>query len=236
MHYLFLKEIMIILASAKTMNESSINNSSEPIFINKADLIRTKIQKLSKDELATYFKIKGKTLETTYNFYQNDSYGKVIPSLNGAVFKEIKDYDYNYISKNIYILDAMYGILNGNDKIKLFRLDFNTKSLLDSSYYNYWKDDVIHFINSSSHEQLLVLTSEEYTKLIDLNVIEKQIFKLEFSSEIKSSVHKKQIRGKIANCCMNNNITDYNELANVVLDDYQIIIENRILRITYKGV
>lgn len=213
---------MILLASAKTMKPTSTANCTQPVYNQKAQVIRDEIGKMSYEQLATYFKIKGKTLDNTHKYYSQPLQGKVFTSLDGVVFKQIKALNDDYIGNNVYILDAMYGILNGNDKIDLFRLDFNTKSVVDTSYYNYWQEDVHNFIENTKHEQLLVLTSDEYTKLLNLQAIKKEIFQIAFTPEIKSSVHKKQVRGKIANYCINHQVEDYRLLNNIVIDEYTI--------------
>ncbi len=216
---------MILLASAKTMKESSVENTTIPVFTDKSNLIRSEISKMSKAELASYFKIKGKTLDNTFKYYSEPCLGKVVTSLDGAVFKQITALNDQYITNNLFVLDALYGILRGTDQINLFRLDFNTKSILDTSYYNYWKDDVNDFIFNSDHKQVLLLTSDEYTKLLNLNQIDKQIFTIEFDSEIKSSVHKKQARGKIANYCIEHQIKAYEQLDKAIIDEYQLILK-----------
>lgn len=223
---------MIVLPSAKTMKKSDVTNTSTPIFENKAKAIRTEIAQMDKDQLANYFKVKGKTLDNTHGYYQEPQKGKVVTSLDGAVFKQIEPSNDEYIKDNLYVLDAMYGILNGNDQIDLFRLDFNLKSVFDQSYYNYWKEDVHNFINNTNHDQLLILTSDEYTKLLKLDQINKQIFEIEFDSEIKSSVHKKQARGKIANYCIANTINDYSKLNGVQIDEYQLKVEQTKILVT----
>ncbi len=223
---------MILLASAKTMKPSDTSGATKPIFEDKSQPIRESISRLDEQQLATYFKIKGKTLDTTNSYYSQSIHGKVYTSLDGAVFKQVTATDESYIKNYLFVLDAMYGILRGTDQIELFRLDFNTKSLLDKTYYNYWKEDVHNFIENSNHHQLLVLTSDEYTKLLKLKELNKQIFEIEFDSEIKSSVHKKQARGKIANYCIENNIEDYSKLDNKHIEEYKLQLEGTKLLIT----
>lgn len=217
---------MILLASAKTMKPVVMNNPTKPIFSEKSEIIRNQIAQLDKLELADYFKIKGKTLDQTYEYYQNPIDGQVLSSLDGQVFKQIKLSNPQYVEQNIFILDAMYGILNGNDQIKLFRLDFNLRSLLPVSYYNFWKEDVNKFISQTSHSQILNLASNEYTKLLQPQIINKQIIEIEFDKTITSSVHKKQCRGKIANYCITHNVTDYKQLNNLLIEDYRLSFKN----------
>ncbi len=216
---------MILLASAKTMKPSDITNATIPVFAAKSKIIRKSISALTEEELAKYFKIKGKTLDTTKQYYSNPPQGKVYTSLDGAVFKQVTATDESFIANNLFVLDAMYGILAGTDQIDLFRLDFNTKSLLDETYYNYWRNDVNSYIKEQSHNQLLLLTSDEYTKLLNKSEIDKQIFEIEFDPVIKSTVHKKQARGKIANYCIENKITDYTNLDNSVICEYTLQLQ-----------
>ncbi len=224
---------MILLASAKTMKASDVTNATVPIFNDKSQKIRDEIAKMDKEQIGAYFKVKGKTLDNTHCYYTKPPKGKVVTSLDGAVFKQINPFNEQYITNNLYVLDAMYGILNGNDQIDLFRLDFNLKSVLPTSYYNYWKEDVHNFINNKDHKQVLVLTSDEYTKVLKLDEIDKQIFQIEFDSSIVSSVHKKQARGKIANYCITHNITDYNKLNNRQVDEYCLELKaNNLIYIT----
>lgn len=222
---------MIILASAKTMKESNTEDCSIPIFEEKSKPIRNHFSNMDIEELAKYFKIKGKTLDATYNYYQNNIKGKVITSLDGQVFKKITSYDKEYVASNFFVLDTMYGILNGNDQIDLFRLDFNSKAIFDMSFYSYWKENVNNYIKSTKHKQLLILSSDEYTKLLDLENIDKQVFQIAFSEDIKSTVFKKQIRGMIANYCIENEITDYSKINNITIDNYKIICDDVVILI-----
>ncbi|WOO87401.1 peroxide stress protein YaaA [Mollicutes bacterium LVI A0039] len=223
---------MIVLASAKTMKPSADEDATKPVFAEKSQQIRKQIAKMSIDELQNYFKIKGKTLENTHKYYSQPIYGKVVTSLDGAVFKQIQPLNDEYIANNLYVLDTMYGILNGNDQIELFRLDFTLKSVVEQSYYNFWKEDVNKYIDNHHHHQLLILSSDEYTKLIDKASISKQIFEIEFDPEIKSSVHKKQCRGKIANYCIANHIEDYSNLDNTQIDEYNLTLKGITIYIT----
>ncbi len=217
---------MILLASAKTMKPSDTTNATTPIFSAKSKIIRKSISALTEEELAKYFKIKGKTLDTTKLYYSSPPQGKVYTSLDGAVFKQITEPNEEYIQNNLFVLDAMYGILAGTDQIDLFRLDFNTKSLLDTTYYNYWREDVNKYINESHHSQILLLTSDEYTKLLNKKDVTKQILEIEFDSNIKSTVHKKQARGKIANYCIENQVTDYTKLDNCEICEYNLELKS----------
>lgn len=224
---------MIVLASAKTMVASEAGKSL-PVFLNKSQIIRCELKKLDTDQLSSYFKIKNKTLETTKKYYQQSIVGNVLDSLNGVAFREIYARDSAYITENVFILDALYGILNGNDTIDLYRLDFNCRSLLDQSYYQYWKDDVTSFINKYNCDQLLILSSDEYTKVIDLPRLNKQIFTICFTKTVTNSTLKKQLRGKICNYCIEHKIKDYTALNGCEIDSFTLTLSSNIITVSKK--
>ncbi len=215
---------MILLASAKTMRQTEVLGAGEAPFLKQSKAIREQFKLMSKEQIGQYFKIKNKTLDTTYNYYQTSQSGIVIKSLQGQVMKQITADNPDFIKKHVYVLDAMYGILNGYDQIELFRLDFTCKTILEVSYYNYWQKEVNHYIEKHQDKAILLLTSEEYSKLIDSQMISKDIYTLAFEKEIKSSVHRKQVRGKICNYCIAHQITDYRQLDGVKIDEYQLTL------------
>lgn len=220
---------MIVLASAKTMKPSKAGKQL-PVFLNQSMILRKQLKKKSKEQLSTYFNIKGKTLDNTYYYFQEKVVGNVLDSLNGVVFREISARNHNYIQNNVFIIDALYGLLNGNDQIELYRLDFNCKSLVDVSLYKYWTEHVNYFVKNHPSTQLLVLSSNEYTKLLNIKSFNKDIFTIDFDKSIKSSTEKKQVRGKICNYCILNQIEDYTLLNQIEIENYYLILlENRIV-------
>lgn len=223
---------MILLASAKTMKETELRTTSAPVFDEQSRAIRTLIAKMDEDAMAKYFKIKGKTLDTTMSYFKQPQYGCAIDSLSGQVMKQIASRKDQYIKDNVFILDAMYGIINGYDAIELFRLDFTLKSVLNISYYSYWKDIVNEYIIKLNPSQLLILSSDEYTKLLDFQKLNCEIYQIDFDESVKSTVKKKQIRGMICNYAIENEISDYSQLDNSIIDDIKLSLSEHLITVS----
>lgn len=222
---------MILIAPSKKMKiyrETMKKAESKPFFISKAHRIRKYLENLSKEELSCELKISNKVLDDTFQMYRSHTCSKALFSYSGVVFKElsIKNYSLEYLQKNIFVLDAMYGIINALDDINLYRLDFS-KKINDINLYNYWRAEVNLYISSYDAEKILNLASLEYSKLVKFETLNKDVYNIHFDKKIVSSVEKKQIRGKILNYCIVNKVQDYDLLDNIEIDNYILALSDR---------
>ena len=79
---------------------------------------------------------------------------------------------------------------------------------------------------------ILLLTSNEYTKMIDLKKITKNVFQVQAKSH---SVNLKKMRGMILNYCSVNNINDYQLLEKVDNDLFFVTeIVNNTIKVEFK--
>lgn len=198
---------MIIISPSKKMSKSTIYK--KVILRNEVIEIAKKYQKMSKEEMSVFFGIKNKTLEDTYRYYQefNNFYYTAFDCYNGPVFKQISKSEYVY--KNVYILSAMFGIVRADEKISLYRLDFSEKYL-----YQFHSDYVNEIIESKQNNQILLLCSSEYKKLID-NSNTHLIHTSFISNDKLNSIHIKKARGHIVEYLSQNNIRNYWDLVNM---------------------
>ncbi len=222
--------MIVINASKKINNNNNYNNKY--IQSNQTTIIKKKMLSLSKVELGDFLKIKNNLLEQVFNYYHKPFYNEAIYLYSGTMFEQINQEalnNNNYLVNNVYIFSALYGIINAVDVIQSYRLDFTKSNIFEQSLYNYWKEYVNDMINSHPSKQLLILSSNEYTKLIDFKTINKEYFSLEFIN-IKNSYERKKIRGLILNYCILNYINEYNNLDSVIISLYVFKIEkNKIL-------
>lgn len=222
---------MIIIAPTKIMKQGAVEfDLTTPCFLNNSNELRTKIMKLEKDELANLMKIKNKTLETTYNYFQQQ-YNQVnaINAYDGIAFKQINPKNENYLRENVYILSALYGILKATDAVEPYRLDFTMKNLFDFNLYKYWEELIADYINQKNPCYILNLASEEYAKMIRKNLsYDTTMIDLEFNQKV-SSTNLKKYRGQILNYCIEHQIYDYEQLIDVKFTEFKInnIIENK---------
>ena len=216
---------MILFSATKTMN---IGDKQEVNLSFKTRELLTIIKSLDIESLATTFKIKGETLNKTYNYYENFPLStlKAIDAYDGISYKQIDNKDTEYIKKNVKILSAFYGLTSSCNLIANYRLDFTTRGLFDFSLYEYWREDVTSKLIEMDCD-ILLLTSNEYTKMIDLKKITKNVFQVQAKSH---SVNLKKMRGMILNYCSVNNINDYQLLEKVDNDLFFVteIVSNTI--------
>lgn len=223
---------MIVISAAKTMNESFEQKMDH---CHKVDALVKQINSYTKPELGLKMKIKNKTLDATFEYY--NSFGstqqKALNLYNGLVFKQLSCTNETYVQEHVFILSALYGLINGADNISPYRLDFTMNKLLNLNLYDYWQEEVVAKINANSDKQLLNLASNEYFKLVDLEKVTKEIFTIQPVGKLNSTQLKK-LRGQLLNFCIEQSITDYNQLRDFnselfrvtdITSDNKIIIE-----------
>ncbi len=204
---------MILIAAAKTMNDSEANIENNFNYLTN-DLV-SNIKEKTKEEMGILFKIKDKTLDKTYEYYKNFNYSSnAIKKYNGVVFKELKNKDDLKKYEDLYIISALYGIVSAGDKINSYRLDFNSNKVVGLNLYKYWDSYIENFIDKRKPKMILNLCSNEYFKAINKNVRSKyKIISIESNKKLPSTTLKK-VRGNVLNYIIDNNIKDYTNLKN----------------------
>jgi cytoplasmic iron level regulating protein YaaA (DUF328/UPF0246 family) len=203
---------MIVFSPTKMMNNCNETVETTYLFNDQVNYLVNNINQLDIDSMGKMFKIKGKTLDTTYSYYQNfnNYHARAIDIYNGISFKQIEKYNENYVKDHVYILSTLYGISNGLDYISPYRLDFTITKVIDQNLYQYWKEHVNAFIKAKK-TPLLNLASNEYAKMLS---DELEIYEVDFTCSDKlTSVDLKKLRGHILNYCILNQIKDYKKLT-----------------------
>lgn len=197
-------------------------------FSVKTNTLAAKIKNYNPEELSKKLKVKNKTLDITYNYYQDfgNNYSKAYQTYDGISFKQIKSNNEEYIRNNVYIISALYGLINGCELISKYRLDMSYPGL-----YKYWEEEVNNEITKLNHPIILNLASNEFSKIVKTN---KKMYHVNFISDKKISTYEtKLLRGHILNYCIENNITDYNELKNMQTELIkEVILVDNVFNIT----
>ncbi|MCK5761986.1 MAG: YaaA family protein [Candidatus Izimaplasma sp.] len=207
----------IIISPSKTQKlaRSSKLSDQSLIFPKKHNELQRRLIKLSKKELKKIMKIDKTLLDKTYNNIQNNANlptFHAFESFNGLVFKglnkeqyQIEEYD--YIQKNIIILDAFYGILNPGTLIKSYRLDMKMK--IGVNLYSFWD------INGYFFDELIInLASNEFSKMItSKNIINISFLQYKNNSYVNQATFSKQARGQFLNYLILNQIVNINKMT-----------------------
>lgn len=228
----------IIFSPSKGMDNSVIKNSlnSElPLFIEKANYLRNIISEFSVEDFEKKFKLKGKLLQEAYNIAinkENEVEKEGLLFYSGVSFRQLelekysKD-DFSYVKNHVFILSALYGVLNALDRIKAYRLDMGIK-ILDESLYSFWKKEIDNFFKE---EDLIInLASNEFSKMLDRKK-QPRIIDVEFRQLIDGnlkniSTEAKKARGLFLNYMIKNKIVDDIKLKEFNLEGYIFSEEN----------
>lgn len=213
---------MILISPSKTMDTNNLSHHK----ITTSNLKTTKdivkvFANMDKDTLANTLTIKGKTLDTAYSYYQSwgDNTKKALQLYTGVSFSQINYQHSDYIKDHIYVLSALYGLVNGEDYIAPYRLDFLYKNLSELKLYEIWKPFITKSINKINPSYIIDACSQEFSKLLDVNNINADIYQLNIISNNKpSSVLLKQVRGQLVNSAIELKITKIKEFSKIKTD------------------
>lgn len=227
----------IIFSPSKTMLDKKLNFLETPklLFENKTDIIIKKLKEFSIENIEKIFKIKGKILEETFKNIQKFEILEEYPAISlyeGVTFRQLELNKYSktqleYLTKNLFILSAFYGLLSPNTKIKKYRLDMII-NILENNLYKFWSSEINDYLKKYSDEIFINLASKEFSKLLDykkFNVIDIEFRQLVNGQEKNISTEAKKARGLLLNYMITNkilNIEDikkFNENGYVFLDD-----------------
>lgn len=216
----------ILISPAKNLHTSNIQleNPTLPIFQEKANYLASLIKNLNLDEIKTAFKVNDKLANLIKDRYLNFN-KKLFPALylfNGLQYKNInlkdlKEDEIDFLLKNLYISDSLYGIIRASDLISEYRLDYNTKLSFFSK--NYYKEELANYLK----EPFINLCSKEFSQIFPKSNQININFSQNINQKIKSySTHTKIARGKFINYLAKEKCLDYNTLINFK-EDYYIL-------------
>lgn len=215
--------MLIVISPSKTMlyKNSEYLENKPLIYPKKHKKVLAQLRKLSKSEIGRVYNIKDDLLSKTYSnikdYSKNESY-QAFPSFTGLVFFNLdrdnyKQAEYDYIAKNLRILDAFYGVLEPGTLVKPYRLDMKTK--IGINLYKHWnidsyfKDDII--IN---------LASTEFSNMITKPMININFLQSKNGNYINQATYSKQARGLFLDYLIKNKIEDRKLMQEFNLDNY----------------
>lgn len=228
----------IIFSPSKTMKHKDIafKNSKEINFPSHTKTLVEKLKTFSQEEIATFFKLKGKLLEETYENIKNFETLQSCEALSlyeGVTFRQLEiekftDKEFDYLNKNLFILSALYGAISPNTKIKPYRLDM-TINILDESMYKFWSSDINNYLERFSSELFINLASKEFSKILDYKKF--KVVDIEFRQSVDGnlkniSTEGKKARGMMLNYMSLNQIEDLEKIKEFSEDGYKFSPEN----------
>jgi cytoplasmic iron level regulating protein YaaA (DUF328/UPF0246 family) len=214
-----------------------------PEFLDKAETLVRRLQKLSVKEFVTVMKMSDKLGELTADRYRSFTFPPQIEksrqallAFRGDVFAEIEadaysDNEWNFCQDHLRILSGLYGLLRPLDLIQPYRLEIGGafKPAPSTSLYSFWKEEITSAIAQTLATKegavLLNLASGEYFKVIDRKKISAPIIDVSFKQEKEGklrtiAIHAKKARGALANYIIRNRVAGVEELSKFSYNGY----------------
>jgi cytoplasmic iron level regulating protein YaaA (DUF328/UPF0246 family) len=175
----------IVISPAKSLDlksEIPTNDFTIPVFIDKTEILNTKMANKSKNAIKELMSISDNLAELNYQRYQdfsvpfsNKNARQAVYSFSGDVYGGIDAYSLTeekivLMQKQLRILSGLYGILKPLDLMQAYRLEMGTplKINRNKNLYEFWGRTITDHLNEElENDELLVnLASQEYFKAV----------------------------------------------------------------------
>jgi len=165
--------MIILISPAKTFKNQPYSINQKPYLYKGAWMMIDKLKQVDKKTLMKKMKVSDKLADQIIYDYEhfNESHNAAIFSYYGHQYRhfDIASIDQSYypsIKKHLFILSAVYGILNAFDDISHYRLEMQDKTVMN--LYNYWSPKIPAYIRKFHRDETIInLCSHEYGQIIE---------------------------------------------------------------------
>ena len=235
----------IVVSPAKTLDLKSklpTSRATQPQFLEAAEKINRKLERMSKSDLSELMGISDKLAELNYQRYKEftvpftkENARPAIYTFSGDVYAGFDAYTLpieklDLLQDSLRILSGMYGILRPLDLMQPYRLEMGTKLGVDrkNDLYEFWKKSLTKSLNDELRdgELFLNLASVEYFKAIDDKKLKVDVVSPVFKDMTKGklkivSFYAKKARGSMTRFAIDNNISSLEDVKSFDYDGYR---------------
>lgn len=232
----------IIISPAKELNLKNPINENWAINDKSKEIIDV-LKELDKDELQKALKINDSIVETISKYIQdfdNEISYNALYMYHGLAYRwmDLHEFDklsLNYLDKNLLILSALYGPINAFERIKAYRLDFNSNVKVDDrTLKKFWKDEYNKAIETD--ELVLNLASDEFSCLFDkknYKWIDFEFVEIKDKKIKKHSTISKKARGRMVKYLAINKIEKPEDIKKFNYDGFKYNEEKSSVNLYY---
>lgn len=209
----------ILFAPAKTFNLKLDEKPLNYRFVKESNSLQEMLKSYKEEELIKHYSISDKLLSEVKNYihgFDKEQGFEAISMFKGEAYKALKveslsNENRSFLQENVYIVDALYGLLKPNDVIRPYRLDFLFKGF---DLRSFWKDKINQALLKETNT-VLSLASKEFSSLIDrehINLYEVTFYNLINGSYKAVSMYNKHHRGELLRFIIEHEIKDIQAL------------------------
>ena len=226
--------------------------------VDKTNTIVNIMKNKSAAELKSLLSLSPSLTKTTHEYWKNFEMDKnkasdalAVLTFNGPAFQGLSAHTcdkstLSYIAQNLFVLDAVYGVLRSLDKLQAYRLEMGCKGVVESSNDTkgkkqtlaaYWKESVTSYLgkeltntagkgNTSSPAILANLASDEYSSSIDVASLPPNTIYINTVFRHQGrvlAVHAKRARGLMARYLSETKAQTLEDVSNFNLENYSCI-------------
>jgi len=234
----------IVISPAKSLDYKSdlpTLKETQPIFLEKADILNTKMASKSKSAVGKLMGISDNLAELNYQRYQDfsipftkENARPAVYAFSGDVYTGLDAYSLTEdkiekMQNSLRILSGMYGVLKPLDLMQPYRLEMGTRLKINQkkNLYEFWGNTVTEALNNELEdgELFLNLASQEYFKVIkpaNLKVpIISPVFKDYKNGKLKIiSFFAKKARGSMVRYILDSNAQTLDDIKGFNTDGY----------------
>jgi cytoplasmic iron level regulating protein YaaA (DUF328/UPF0246 family) len=231
-----------IISPAKSMDFNSEVPCAELTNLpqnSKTNLIISKLQSLSQDQIAKIMGVSTKIAELNYQRFQNFENlpeKQALFAYTGDVYKNIDSFSFTnkelqFAQKHLRIASALYGLVSPLDKIKAYRLEMVSKlsTIAPKGMAKFWQEHITTQLNlelqTHKNDCLVNLASNEYSAAINPALLNFSIINIHFreirNGSIKNiALNSKRARGMLADYIIRNAINSPNAIKSFNSNNY----------------
>jgi hypothetical protein len=234
------KMMIAIISPAKNMREANFNglNYSTPTYIKEANYIVETLKKYNPWELESLFKVNPNiAIEAFVNYgnWREKPLGSAaLLSYHGLQYKNIGVEDFTkddlyFAKQSLRILSGLYGILKPTDEISPYRLEMQTKLMIEGrDLYEFWGDKIYKELYKEGLP-VINLASKEYSKIIEKYLTPRDCFitidfKIYRNKKYRTiATSAKMARGQMVRWIIKNRLAEPEQLKSFTWDGYKFI-------------
>lgn len=238
--------MLIVVSPAKSLDyesDISVEEGTEPQFIQQTKILIERMRQLSPPELAQLMRMSDKLADLNFGRYlswQEQSTPQnarpAVLAFKGDVYQGLQAADFtreelDYAQQHLRILSGLYGLLRPLDMLQPYRLEMGTRLVTErgKNLYEFWGDKITRALNEqlerSQSGVLLNLASNEYFSAVRPDQIRAEVISPVFK-DFKSGQYKvisfyaKKARGLMSRWIIQNRVEDRQKLRDFNLDGY----------------
>lgn len=230
--------MLVLLTPSKTMDFTSAVPSfavpTTPVFADEATQVRSLLATYDAAAIQSLMSVSERLARSVQGMYHQTAAKQAFWTYAGDVFRGVQAHTIDeatarYAQRHVLIPSAVYGLVRPFDAIAPYRLEMSAKLSIEGSksLYDFWGDRLAKYVASYRQDELLVLSSKEYSRAIlrhlpsDIIVVTPMFLDTKADGRVAQvPIYNKMMRGVMARWVIDERVESTDDLVNFSAHDY----------------